>query len=130
MLKPLPIPSRPWTDVTLDFVTGLPISNGYNAILMVVDCLTKERHYIPCTTDENGTITEVTAQLFLQNVWKLHGLPSSFTSDRGPQFISGVWKNLCKILNISANLSTSFHLETDGQSEIANQEIERHLRTL
>ncbi len=89
-LKPLPIPSRLWTDVTLDFVTGLPISNGYNAILMVVDCLTKERHYILYTTDENGTTTEATAQLLLQNVWKLHGLPSSLTSDRGPQFISGV----------------------------------------
>ena len=58
LLKPLPIPSRPWTDVTLDFVTGLPISNGFNTILMVVDCLTKERHYPPCTTDDNGTITK------------------------------------------------------------------------
>ena len=96
---------------------------------MVVDCLTKEKHYIPCTTNENGITTEATAQLLLQNVWKLHGLPLSLTSDRGPQFISGVWKNLCKILGISANLSTSFHPETDGQSEIANQEMERHLRT-
>ena len=61
LLKPLPIPSRPWTDVTLDFVTGLPISNGYNAILMVVDCLTKEKHYIPCTTDKNGTTTKTIA---------------------------------------------------------------------
>ena len=129
MLKPLPIPSRPWTDVTLDFVTGLPISNGYNAILMVVDHLTKERHYIPYTTDENGTTTEATAQLLLQNVWKLHGLPSSFTSDKGTQFISGVWKNLCKILGISINLSTSFHSETGGQGEIVNQVMEKHLRT-
>ena len=129
LLKPLPISSCLWTDVTLDFVTGLPINNGYNAILMVVDRLTKERHYIPCTTDENGTTTEATAQLLLQNVWKLHGLPLSLTSDRGPQFISGVWKNLCKILGISANLSTSFHPETDKQSEIANQEIDRHLYT-
>ena len=128
-MKPLLIPSRPWTNVTLDFVTGLPISNGYNAILMVVDRLTKERHYIPCTIDENGTTTEATAQLLLQNVWKLHGLPLLLTSDRGPQFISGVWKNLCKILGISASLSTSFHPEINGQSEIANQEIERHLRT-
>ena len=84
LLKPLPIPSHPCTNVTLDFVTGLSISNGYNAILMVVDCLTKERHYIPCTTDENVTTTETTAQLLLQNVWKLHGLPLSFTSDRDP----------------------------------------------
>ncbi len=68
LLKPLPILSRPWTDVTLDFVTGLFISNSYKAILMVVDHLTKERHYIPCTTDENGTTIEATAQLLLQNV--------------------------------------------------------------
>ena len=68
LLKPLLIPSHPWTDVTLDFVTGLRISNCYNTILMVVDRLTKERHYIPCTTDENGTTTEATAQLFFQNV--------------------------------------------------------------
>ena len=65
MLKPLPIPSCPWTDVTFDFVTGLPISNDYNAILMVVDCLTKERYYIPFTTDENDTTMEATAQLLL-----------------------------------------------------------------
>ena len=91
--------------------------------------MTKERHYIPCTTDENGTTAEATAYLLLNNVWKLHGLPSSLTSDRGPQFISGVWKNLCKILGIKVNLSTAFHPETDGQSEIANQEMERHLCT-
>ena len=58
--KTLPIPTRSWTDVTLDFVTGLPLSNGYNAVLMVIDRLTKERHYIPCTTDENGTTAEAT----------------------------------------------------------------------
>ena len=129
LLKPLPIPSRPWTDVTLDFVTGLPINNGYNAFLMVVDCLTKEKRYIPCTKDENGITTKVTAQLLLQNIWKLYGLLLLFTSDKGPQFISGVWKNLCKILDISTSLSTLFYLETDRQSEIANQEIERHFCT-
>ena len=129
LLKPLPIFIRPWTDVTLDFVTGLLYSNGYNAVLMVIDRLTKERHYILCTTDENGTTAEATAYLLLNNVWKLHGLPLSLTSDWGPQFISGVWKNLCKILGIKVNLSTAFHPETDGQSENANQEMERHLCT-
>ena len=96
---------------------------------MVIDRLTKERHYTPCTTDENGTTAEATAYLLLNNVWKLHGLPLSLTLDRGPQFISGVWKNLCKILAIKVHLSTAFHPETDGQSEIADQEMERHLRT-
>ena len=89
----------------------------------------KERHYIPYTIDKNGTTAEATTYLLLNNIWKLHGLPLSLTSDRGPQFISRVWKNLCKILGIKVNLSTAFHPETDGQSEIANQEMERHLRT-
>ena len=120
LLKPLPIPSRLWTDVTLDFVISLVVSNGYNAILIVVDRLIKERHYIPYTTNENGTTIEATAQLLLQNVWKLYGLLLSLTSDRGPQFISGVWKNLCKILNISINLTISFYLETDRESKITN----------
>ena len=63
ILKPLPIPIRPWTDITLDFVTGLPPSNSYNAVLIVINRLTKERYYIPCTTDKNGTTTEATAYL-------------------------------------------------------------------
>ena len=128
LLKPLPIPTRPWTDVTLDFVTRLPHSNGYNAVLIVIDRLTKERHYILCTTDKNGTTAEATAYLLLNNVWKLHGLPLSLTSDQGPQFIFGVWKNLYKILGIKVNLSTTFHSKTNGQSESANQKMERHLR--
>ena len=65
LLKLLLILFCPWINVTLDFVTGLPISNGYNAILIVVDCLRKEKHYIPCTTNENGTTTKATAQLLL-----------------------------------------------------------------
>ncbi len=81
LLKPLLISSRPWTNVILDFVTGLPSSNGYNAILIVVDRLTKERHYIPCTTDENDITTETTTYLLLNNIWKLHGFPLSLTSD-------------------------------------------------
>ena len=95
---------------------------------MVIDCLMKERYYIPCTTDENGTTTKATAQLLLQNVWKLYNLSLSLTLNRGPQFISEVGKIFYKILGISANLSMSFYLEIDGQSEIANQEMKRHLR--
>ena len=68
MLKPLPILAYPWTNVTLDFLTDLLISNAYNAILMVIDYLTNERHYIPCTTDDNGTTTEATAKLLPNHV--------------------------------------------------------------
>lgn len=87
---------------------------------MVINQLTKKRHYISCITDENGTIAEDIAYLLLNNVWKLHGISLSLTFDRGFQFISGVWKNLYMILDIKDNLCTSLHLDIDGQSEIAN----------
>lgn len=67
---------------------GLPLSNGYNTVLMVVDRLIKEKHYIPCTTNENNTTAEATAYLLLDNVCKFHGLLLSLNSDRGTQFIS------------------------------------------
>ena len=129
LLNPLPIPDRPWTDISMDFVTGLPESKGHNAILMVVDRFSKMHHYIPCTTDEEGTTAEETARMLIKHVWKLHGLPTTIISDRGPQFVSLVWKSLCVMLGIKAKLSTAFHPETDGQSEISNQEMERYLRT-
>ena len=128
-LNPLPVPQRPWTDITMDFVTGLPECELKNAILMVVDRLAKEQVYIPCPDKDEGTNAEATAKMLLHNVWQRHGLPSSVVSDRGPQFVSAVWKALCKILRINTKLSTAFHPETDGQSEIANQEMERHLCT-
>ncbi len=84
LLKLLLISSCLWTDITLDFVTGLFINNGYNTILMVVDCLTKEKYYISYTIDKNGTTTEATTQLLLQNIWKLYSLSLSLTLDRGP----------------------------------------------
>ena len=88
LLQPLPIPERPWVDLTIDFVVGLPKSQGYDVILMVVDRLSKERHYISCTEKDNGTNAEATAAMFLRHMWCYHGLPISLTSDRRPQFAS------------------------------------------
>ena len=129
LLQPLPVPERPWVDLTMDFVVGLPKSQGYNAVLMVVDRLLKKRHYILCTKNNNETNAEATANLFLRHVWCYHGLLISLTSDRGPQFASKMWDSLCKLLGIKAKLSTAWHPETDGQSKIANQKIERYLRS-
>ena len=109
----------------MDFVVGLPQSQGYDAIWMVVDRLTKLRHMVPC----NSTCSsEDLANLFLHNVWKHHGLPSTIISDRGPQFASRFWKALCERLGIERRLSTGFHPQTDGQTERFNATMEEYLR--
>ena len=89
-LKPLPIPQRPWTNITIDFVTGLPECELKNAILLIVDCLAKERVYIPCLDKDKETNAKATARMLVHNVWRRHGLPSSVVLDQGPQFVSAV----------------------------------------
>ena len=128
LLVPLPIPEKRWQDIAMDFITGLPKSEGYNAICTIIDRLTKERHYVPCHWGENGTFTEATVWIMIWNIFRLHGLPDSITSDRGSQFVSKMWKAFCQKLRIKANLSTVYHPETDGQSERANQEVKQGLR--
>ena len=129
LLKPLPIPEQRWKDISMDFITGLPESEGYNAILTVIDRLSKERHYIPCVATDEGTSATATAKLLIRWVFRLHGLPDSIVSDRGPQFVATVWESFCKRLRITPKLSTAFHPQTDGQTERANQDVERQLRT-
>ena len=87
------------------------------------------QHYIPCLAEEEGTSAEETANMLFKNVWNLRGLFETTVSDRVPQFVSLVWQALCKALKIRAKLSTAFHAETDGQSEMANQEMERYLQS-
>jgi hypothetical protein len=124
-LVPTQIPQDIWDIITVDLITGLPESAGYNAIMVVVDRLSKLLHAIP-TTD---TVTaEGVARLFKDHVWKHHGLPLQVISDRGPQFVAKFMKELNDNLGIKTAASTSFHPQTDGQTERSNQEIEQYLR--
>ena len=109
----------------MDFIVELPKSNGYDTVLVVVDRLTKMAHFIPTTTkiDAKGT-----AQLLLDNVWKLHGTPLDVISDRGPQFASKVAQALFSLMGIKSNLSTAYHPQTDGQTERVNGILEQYLR--
>ena len=129
LLVPLPVPKQRWRDIAMDFIVGLPPAEGYNAICTIIDRLTKERHYVPCWSGEQGLSAEEVAFIMIWNVFRLHGLPDTIVSDRGSQFISVVWKHMCARLRIKANMSTAFHPPTDGQTERANQDVERHLRT-
>ena len=126
LLKPLPIPLRPWSDISMDLITGLPITTeGYDALVVVVDRLTKMTHFFPCNT--TVTATQL-ARLFLDNIFRLHGIPSSIVSDRDRKFTCAFWQELCKLLGTKQNLSTPYHPETDGQTERMNRVIEEMLR--
>ncbi|OBS16093.1 hypothetical protein FPOA_27763 [Fusarium poae] len=125
VLKPLPIPERAWQHVSMDFITHLPPSEGNDAILIIACRLTKMRHIIAC----KGTCdAEDAAHYYLKEVWKLHGLPQTIVSDRGPQFVAEFWQKLTKQLSISSLLSTAYHPETDGQTERLNAVLEQYLR--
>ena len=125
VLRQLAVPERAWKDLSMDFITGLPKSNGYDAILVVVCRLTKFRHLIPCKSTCNA---EDVARLFRDHIWKLHGLPETVISDRGTQFVNGFWAHLNRILRTRALLSTAYHPETDGQTERMNAILEQYLR--
>uniref|UniRef100_A0A8K9Y3I9 Gypsy retrotransposon integrase-like protein 1 n=1 Tax=Oncorhynchus mykiss TaxID=8022 RepID=A0A8K9Y3I9_ONCMY len=126
-LRPLPIPSRPWSHIALDFVTGLPSSAGKTVILTVVDRFSKASHFIPLAKLPSA---KETAQIIIENVFRIHGLPSDVVSDRGPQFTSQFWREFCRLIGASVSLSSGFHPQSNGQAERANQTIGRILRSL
>jgi len=118
-------PEKPWSHISADFITKLSLAQGYNVILVVCDRFSKMAHFI--ATMER-TSAEGLARLFWDQVWKLHGLPESIISDRGVQFAAGMMKELNNLLEIQTKLSTAYHLQTDGQTERVNQELEQYLR--
>jgi len=109
----------------MDFIVDLPVSQGYDSILTVVNRHSKAIILSPC----HKTITaEQTSQLLVDNVWKRTGVPKAIISDRGPQFAAQVTQELWRKLGIKQKLSTTFHPQTDGESERVNQVIEQYLR--
>jgi transposase InsO family protein len=126
LLKPLPIPARPWEVISMDFITQLPVTkHGHDAILVVVDVLSKMVHFIPTKT--NATAPQM-AKLFFDHIFRLHGLPKSIISNRDPKFTSGFWKTLFKTTGVKLAMSTAFHPQTDGQTERANRTLEDMLQ--
>jgi len=98
---------------------------GKDAVLVVCDRLSKMTHFV---VTMEGTSVEGLARLFRNNVWKLHGLPESVVSDRGPQFVAELTKELNRMLGIKTKLLMAFYPQTDGQTERMNQELEQYLQ--
>ncbi|KAL0185788.1 hypothetical protein M9458_017458, partial [Cirrhinus mrigala] len=127
LLQPLSVPSRPWSHIALDFITALPLSQGNTVVLTVVDRFSKAAHFIPLPKLPSAKETAVTV---VDHVFRIHGLPNDVVSDRGPQFISRFWKEFCRLLGATVSLSSGFHPQSNGQTERANQDLERVLRCL
>ena len=108
----------------MDLVGPLPDSKGYNAILVIVEYLTKMKILIPTNTELSSTGTAI---LFRREVFRKHGLPKKVVSDRGPQFVSNFIKDLYRLLGIRGAPSTAYHPQTDGQTERSHQETEQFL---
>ncbi|GLB45948.1 putative retrotransposable element tf2 155 kda protein type 1-like [Lyophyllum shimeji] len=124
-LHPLPIPEGRWSVVSVDFIVELPEAHSYDAVMVVVDSVGKRAHFIPTHT----TCTAMgAANLYRKHVWKLHGLPDAFVSDRGPQFVAEFTRELYRLLGIKLSTSTAYHPQSDGQTERVNQELEQYLR--
>lgn len=124
-LVPNEIPSEPWEIISLDLIGPLPESQGYNAILVLVDRLTKDTVCVPTTTELSSIGV---AQIYKNQIFPHKGLFRKVISDRGPQFASQFIRDLYQLLGIERNLSTAYHPQTDGQTERVNQEVEKYLR--
>ena len=130
LLKSLPTPTRAWGSVTMDFITDLPPSKGYNgavydAVLVTVDRLTKMAHYTATRKDIDAPTL---AGLFLYKHVRLHGVPDNLITDRGTVFTLKYWSSFCFHLHAQQNLTTAFHPQTDGQTERQNQTLETYIR--
>ena len=124
-LQPLNIPQQKWEEISMDFITGLPLSEGKDAIWVVVDRLTKYGHFIPISM--KSKVPQL-AELFMKEIYKYHGFPKRITCDRDPRFTSKFWQEVFRLTGSKFNMSTAYHPQTDGQTEVVNKCLEGYLR--
>nr|GEV51752.1 hypothetical protein [Tanacetum cinerariifolium] len=126
LLQPLPIPTSVWAEISMDFIDGLPMTKGRTVIMIIVDRLSKYSHFVPLT--HPYTAIQV-AQSFLDTIYRLHELPKIIVSDRDAVFMSRFWKELFSLLQVQLHTSTTYHPQTNGQTEVVNKSLECYLRS-
>lgn len=127
LLQPLHIPNRIWDEINMDFIDGLPVSKGCSAIWVIVDRLSKFVYFIPL---QHPYTVKKLAQIYMDQVFRNHGLPRVIVSDRDPAFTSLFWKELFRLCKVQLHYSSAYHPQTDGQTERVNRCVERYLRCM
>lgn len=117
LLQPLTIPTKAWSEVSMNVIEDLPSSKGNGTILVVVDL-------------SHPFSAMIVAQAYIDNIYKLHGLPDSIVSDRDKVFISSFWQELFRKLGTRLHLSIAYHPESNGQTEVLNRCLEGYLRCM
>lgn len=125
LLLPLPIPLEVWQDLSMDFITHLPQVQNKIVILVILDRQSKYAHFGALPSNFN---TVMVANLFIDMVVKLHGIPRSIVFDRDRVFTSKFWKELHKKSGTTINLTSAYHPQSDGQTEVLNRSLEQYLR--
>ena len=125
LLQPLPIPDGKWESISMDFITDLPTVQGKDCIYVFVDILTKYSHLFSIYA--HYTASQV-VEIFFRDVFRLHGLPRTIVSDQYNRFMGGFWQEIFQLVGTDLTPSTSYHPQTDGQTEIVNQWLEGYLR--
>jgi hypothetical protein len=127
LLQPLPVPTQARYTISMDFIEGLPKSRKYDSTLVVIDKFSKYAHFLPLTHPYTATTV---AQVFFDQVYRLHGLPTEIITNRDRIFTSTFWQTLFQLAETTLNMSSSYHPQIDGQSEKLNQCLETYLRCM
>jgi hypothetical protein len=126
LLQPLTIPSQCWEEVSMDFIAGLPKSEGNIGIMVVVDRLTKYAHF--CSLSHPFKASLVAIQAFMETVQKLHGVPKIIVSDRDPIFTGNFWTEIFSCSDTQLAHNSSYHPQSNGKTKIVNKFLEGYLR--